>query len=151
MFELSFRAAKVTVAGVVPIGSKSGVGSVSVLAVEFVLVAFLPNPCRANSSQSSFWFAPPKRSRSAARIASRAWSIDGFVGISRYESKTSWIQRRLPGQLCGGSSPFAQAYWRSASSAGKRWSYLAASACRMAKLALLQISPSAWTCGPVRS
>jgi hypothetical protein len=117
----------------------------------FVLVAFLPSPCRANSSQSSSWFAPPKRMRSAASWASRACSIDGFVGMSRYESKTSWIQRRLPGQLCGGSSPLAQAYWRSASSAGKRCSYLSISACLMAKFVLLQISPSACTCGPVMS
>ena len=83
MFELSFRAVNVTAAGVVPIGSKSGVGSVSVLAVVFELVAFLPNPCRANSSQSTFWFAPPNRKRSAASCASRAWSMDGFVGMSR--------------------------------------------------------------------
>ena len=141
----------VTVAGAVPIGSKSGVGSVSVLAVVFVLVALRPNPCRANSSHSSFWFAPPNRRRSAASWASRAWSMDGFVGMSRYASKTSWIQRRLPGQLCAGSSPLAHAICRSVSSGGNVPSYFAISAFLMSKLTLLQISPSAWTCGPVMS
>ena len=121
------------------------------LAVVFVLVAFRPKPCRANSSHSSFWFAPPNRIRSAASWASRAWSMDGFVGMSSIASKRSWTQRRLPGQFCGGSSPSAHAICRSVSSGGNLPSYFALSAFLMSKLTLLQISPSAWTCGPVRS
>ena len=82
---------------------KSGFGSVSFsLDAAFVLVAFTPIPRRANASQSSAWFAPPKRIMSAARYASRASSMDGAVGMSTIASKTSWIQRRLPGQRSAG-------------------------------------------------
>ena len=70
-------------------------------AVVFVLVALRPIPCRANSSHSSFWFAPPNRIRSAASWASRAWSMDGFVGMSSIASNRSCTQRRLPGQFWG--------------------------------------------------
>ena len=63
----------------------------------FVLVAPTPMPPRANPSQSSFWFAPPKRARSAASIMLRSSSIDGPIGASSIASNTSWIQRRLPG------------------------------------------------------
>ncbi len=81
----SFRptAENVTVASSGSGDSKSGFGSVSASSAEFELNAFRPNPRQANASQSSFWFAPSKRIRSAARYASRASSIEGAVGISR--------------------------------------------------------------------
>ena len=104
------------------------------------------SPLRAKPSQSSFWFAPPKRIRSAARYASRAWSIDGSVGISSNASNTSWTQRRLPGQVCGGSSPVGAALLQVLVVEREVVVVLVdQQPARMRKFVALQISPSAWT------
>ena len=73
--------------------AKSGIGSRSLwFENAFVENAPWPKPCRANSSQSSFRFdgqasvGSLERIRSAARYASRASSIDGPIGMSRYAS-----------------------------------------------------------------
>ena len=139
-----------------PGAAKSGSGSVSdstpaLRPVPFVALAPAPSPRRANASHSSAWFAPPNRSVSAASIELRASTIDGAVGSSRYESNSSWIQRRLPGQRSTGTSPRAHCSCSAWSPSGYCASYFAASALRMSKFVAVQISPSAWTCGPVTS
>jgi hypothetical protein len=58
-------------------------GSPSLL---FVVAAFWPKPRRAKPSQRRSWFAPPKRTTSAARIASRASRNVGPIGISSIAS-----------------------------------------------------------------
>ena len=108
----------------------------------------MPNPRCANPFQSSFWFAPPYRIMSAASIELRASTIVGATGSSSIESNTSWIQRRLPGQFCEGSSPAAHCACRSASPAGKAPLYLSISAWRTVLLIATQISPSEWTSFP---
>ena len=108
-------------------------------------------PRRANAAQISGWSAPPKRAWSAARIALRASTIDGAVGMSRNESNASWIQRRLPGHWVTGTWPSAHCFCSAASDSGNCRLYFAASALRSSKLMATQISPSAWTSGPVTS
>ena len=110
-----------------------------------------PRPRRANAAHSSFWFAPPKRAWSAARIALRASTIVGFVGMSRNASNRSWIQRRLPGHCVTGSVAGRALRLQLRSLSGNWALYFAASALRSSKLIATQISPSAWTSGPVRS
>ena len=51
---------------------KSGTGSVSALLTVFCV---WPKPRIAKPCQRMSWLAPPKRARSAASIASRAWTI----------------------------------------------------------------------------
>ena len=108
--------------------------------------AFRPKPRRANASHSSFWLAPPNRIWSAASIALRASTIDGAGVISRYESNSSWIQRRLPGQRSTATWPLAHCSCSAWSLSGDWPLYFAASALRTSKFVAVQISPSA--CDP---
>ena len=137
-------ASNVTVAFDWPWASKSGSGFVSdsrprtrpeVLSCE----ANRPRPRRANAAHSSVWFAPPNRAWSAARIALRASTIDGFVGMSRNASNSSWIQRRLPGHCVTGRAPAAHWACRPRSLSGNWALYFAASALRSSKLIATQI------------
>ena len=67
-----------------------------------------PRPREANVFQSTAWFAPPKRIRSAASIASRASTmLTAPLAISSHASNMSCTQRRLPGQAVTGVSPSA--------------------------------------------
>ena len=113
-------------------------------------------PLRANACHSTCWFAPPKRIWSAASIASRASSMLVAPCWSRKASNISCTQRRLPGHWSAGSGelvavPLAQRCWRALSSYGNEAFHLSTSACRTSHIVPFQISPSAWTSGPVLS
>ena len=106
------------------------------------LAAPSPRPRLANAFQSRSWLAPPKRIRSAASIASRASTmLTWLTDISRNESKTSWIQRRLPGQAVTSRAPVAHAFWI----AGVPLPQRRIMAARMSVLVALHTSPEACT------